>query len=342
MSKAFSGDYSLPPNQLSIALQALIGANQPTMVWGPPGIGKSDVARQVADNLNMRYIDVRALLLDPVDLRGIPWRDEDDRTRWAPPIFLPPTDSDEMWLINLDELSSAPPMVQAALYQLVLDRQVGEYVLPAGARLMACGNRESDRGVVYRMPSPLASRFVHLDAKVDIDAWMDWALEANLAVEVIFFLKYRPELLMNFDPKSAEKAFPCPRTWAFVGNLVDAGNRGTTAVDLAIIKGAIGEGSAVEFAAFLEVYKNMPAPESIFDDPQNAPIPDEPSTMIALCGALCRMAEDHRMDALVAYTKRSDMRPEIGEFLIGSSVKFHPTSRYTKAYIAWQAHMNAL
>ena len=109
------------------------------------------IAQQVAADGGREYVDVRALLLDPVDLRGIPWRDAADRTRWAPPVFLPPTDDTGLWLINLEELPSCVPMVQATLYQLALERKVGEYELPEGASLIACGNREGDRGVVHRM-----------------------------------------------------------------------------------------------------------------------------------------------------------------------------------------------
>ena len=182
---AIAADYTLRPSELADTLTLLVEARQPCIVWGPPGCAKSDIARQVAAALGRLYIDVRALLLDPVDLRGIPWRsmnvlermlaeivvqecrDEgiatdvpavvqryeaiaellDQRTRWAPPSFLPPSHSDEQFLINLEELPSAVPMVQAALYQLVLDRRVGEYALPEGAALIACGNRETDRGV---------------------------------------------------------------------------------------------------------------------------------------------------------------------------------------------------
>ena len=156
-----SADYTLRPSELAATLALLVEARQPTLVWGPPGTAKSMIAQQVAADAGRQYVDVRALLLDPVDLRGIPWRDSADRTRWAPPAFLPPTDDPGRWLINLEELPSAVPMVQAALYQLVLDRKVGEYELPEGASLIACGNRESDRGVVHRLPTPLASRFVH-------------------------------------------------------------------------------------------------------------------------------------------------------------------------------------
>ena len=127
-----SADYTLRPRELAATLALLVEARQPTLVWGPPGTAKSMIAQQVAADAGRRYVDVRALLLDPVDLRGIPWRDSADRTRWAPPAFLPPTDDPGRWLINLEELPSAVPMVQAALYQLVLDRKVGEYETARG------------------------------------------------------------------------------------------------------------------------------------------------------------------------------------------------------------------
>ena len=124
-----SADYTLRPSELAATLALLVEARQPCVVWGPPGAAKSMIAQQVAADAGRRYVDVRALLLDPVDLRGIPWRDSADRTRWAPPAFLPPTDDPGRWLINLEELPSAVPMVQAALYQLVLDRKVGEGIV---------------------------------------------------------------------------------------------------------------------------------------------------------------------------------------------------------------------
>ena len=120
-----SADYTLRPSELAATLALLVEARQPAMVWGPPGSAKSMIAQQVAADGGREYVDVRALLLDPVDLRGIPWRDAADRTRWAPPVFLPPTDDTGLWLINLEELPSCVPMVQAALYQLALERTGG-------------------------------------------------------------------------------------------------------------------------------------------------------------------------------------------------------------------------
>ena len=231
-----SADYTLRPSELAATLALLVEARQPTLVWGPPGGAKSAIAQQVAADAGRRYVDVRALLLDPVDLRGIPWRDSADRTRWAPPAFLPPTDDPGRWLINLEELPSAVPMVQAALYQLVLDRKVGEYELPEGASLIACGNRESDRGVVHRMPTPLASRFVHLEIRVDAQDWLAWAAAHGIAPEVLFYIQMRPDMLHRFDPQSREKAFCCPRTWEMVSNIVNRRNGLDPSVERALFR----------------------------------------------------------------------------------------------------------
>ena len=161
-----SADYTLRPSELAETLALLIEARQPCVVWGPPGSAKSQIARQVAAEAGRHYVDVRALLLDPVDLRGIPWRDGSDRTRWAPPSFLPPTDDPGRFLINLEELPSAVPMVQAALYQLVLDRKVGEYALPEGASLIACGIRDVADSVrvdrIRRQKADLEDILVHV------------------------------------------------------------------------------------------------------------------------------------------------------------------------------------
>ena len=205
-----SADYTLRPSELAATLALLVEARQPCVVWGPPGAAKSMIAQQVAADAGRLYVDVRALLLDPVDLRGIPWRDADGRTRWAPPAFLPPTDDPGRWLINLEELPSAVPMVQAALYQLVLDRKVGEYELPEGASLIACGNRESDRGVVHRMPTPLASRFVHLEIRVDAQDWLAWAAANGIAPEVLFYIQMRPRHAAPVRSPVAREGFLLP------------------------------------------------------------------------------------------------------------------------------------
>jgi len=330
-----SADYTLRPSELSQVLALLVEARQPVLVWGPPGAAKSQIAQQVAAATNRQYVDVRALLLDPVDLRGIPWRDASDRTRWAPPAFLPPSDDPGRWLINLEELPSAVPMVQAALYQLVLDRKVGEYELPKGASLIACGNRETDRGVVHRMPTPLASRFVHLEIRVDVEDWLAWGAANGIVSEVLFFVTYEPDLLHRFDPQSRERAFPCPRTWEFVSNIVKHRNGLDPATERALLRGTVGEAAAVEFSAFLNVWRELPHPRAVLADPGNAAIPENASALMALCGSLYRLATDVTMDAIVTFAQR--LRREVGESLVGACVRRDPALQRSPAFIRWAA-----
>ena len=330
-----SADYSLRPSELASTLALLVEARQPVVVWGAPGCAKSQIAQQVAAQAGREYVDVRALLLDPVDLRGIPWRDGADRTRWAPPAFLPPSDADGSWLINLEELPSALPMVQAALYQLVLDRKCGEYELPEGAALIACGNREGDRGVVHRMPAPLASRFVHLEIRVDAADWCAWGAANGIAPEVLFFVSMRPELLHAFNPQSTEKAFPCPRTWEIVSNIVHRRGGLDPVAERALFRGTVGEAAAVEFSAFLQVWHELPHPRTVIDDPEGSVVPDNASALIALCGSLYRMADDINLGAIVTYATR--LRREVGEFLVGSCIRREPALQHTQAFIQWAA-----
>ena len=335
LPETISADYTLRPAELAATLKVLVEARQPVMLWGPPGCAKSEIAQQVAAEGGRTYCDVRALLLDPVDLRGIPWRDQDNRTRWATPEFLPPSASAAPYLVNLEELPSAVPMVQASLFQLVRDRKCGEYELPEGASIMACGNRQSDRGVVHRMPTPLASRFVHLEIKVDASDWCAWAAANGIAPEVLFFIEYEPELLHRFDPQSREAAFACPRTWEFVSNIVNQRGNLDPGVERALFRGAVGEAAAVEFSAFLKVCRELPHPRAVLNDPGNADIPKNASALMALCGALYKLASDVTLDAIVTYATR--LRREVGESLVGACVRHEPALQRSPAFIRWAA-----
>src|SRR5262245_6632638 len=170
------------------ALHSLIMARQPVFIWGGPGICISAIVRRVAVDFEMPRLDVRALLLDPVDLRGLPFLGQDGRAKWATPDFLP---RDGSGILFLDELNAAPAMVQASCYQLVLERKLGEYTLPDGWAIVAAGNRESDRAVTTRMPTPLRNRFVHLEFEVDLQEWSEWAISSKVRPEVIAFLRFR-------------------------------------------------------------------------------------------------------------------------------------------------------
>ena len=194
---------------VSTTLCSLLPIRQPVFLWGAPGIGKSAVVAQVAATAGLELQDVRALLLDPVDLRGLPFVAADGRSRWATPGFLPAEGTSG--ILFFDELNAAPAMVQASLYQLVLDRKLGEYRLPDSWTIIAAGNREGDRAVTTRMPTPLRNRFVHIDFEVDADDWSKWAIQSGIRPEVIAFIRFRPALLSAFDRDAT--SFPSPRCY---------------------------------------------------------------------------------------------------------------------------------
>ncbi|MGB0712628.1 MAG: AAA family ATPase, partial [Gammaproteobacteria bacterium] len=208
------------PAQLSTVLdREFLAASEnqhtPVMLWGPPGVGKSQMIAQVASRHDVAVIDIRLSQMEPSDLRGIPFR-SGDLVEWAVPALLPDVDRHgEKGILFLDEITSAPPAVSAAAYQLILDRRLGEYAIPEGWAIFAAGNRQGDRGVTYTMPAPLANRFSHFEVEAHLDDWVSWAYANGMDERVIGFLRFRPELLFDFDPAHNPVAFPSPRSWEF-------------------------------------------------------------------------------------------------------------------------------
>lgn len=191
------------------------GHHTPVMLWGPPGVGKSQMVAQIAARHAVPVIDIRLSQMEPSDLRGIPFR-QGERVEWAVPAMLPDVERHgPSGVLFLDEITSAPPVVSAAAYQLILDRRLGEYRVPSGWAIFAAGNRQGDRGVTYSMPAPLANRFSHFEVETHLDDWAAWAYASGIDERVIAFLRFRPELLFDFDPAHNPVAFPSPRSWEF-------------------------------------------------------------------------------------------------------------------------------
>ena len=188
---------------------------RPVFIWGPPGVGKSDILAQIAEEGNNLLIDLRMALLDPTDIKGYPYRDEDtNKMMWAAPAELPSEELASQYetvFLFLDELNSAPPSVQATAYQLILNRRVGQYVLPENVVIAAAGNRDTDKGVTYRMPSPLANRFLHLEVEVNHEDWQSWAVDNNINPDVVGYLAFAKQDLFDFDPKSSSRSFEFTR-----------------------------------------------------------------------------------------------------------------------------------
>lgn len=291
------------PKSIKKSLKHLYKQQVPVFLWGAPGIGKSSIVAQIAKEDNIEYIDLRLSLLDPTDLRGIPFFDTKNSTAlWAPPSFLP-DGTKEKGILFLDELNTAAPMVQASAYQLILDRKIGEYHLPDGWSIIAAGNRESDRGVIFRMAAPLANRFVHLEMEIAADDWRAWAVGADINSSIIAFIASRPDALFTFNTKEDLKSFATPRTWAYVDQILHSNPEPELLMPL--IAGAIGDELAASFLGFKAVESELPDIDAILDGKCNT-IPKHSSTLHILCALLSKRISDttssKKLDYLLAYT----------------------------------------
>lgn len=285
MSTTTVENRTVSPTRAKAAIRRAVKANRPVMLWGPPGIGKSDIVHQIAAEQNREVIDVRLALWEPTDIKGIPFYDaQKGGMAWAPPIELP-TDPNSTAVLFLDELVSAPPAVQAAAYQLILNRRVGAYHLPKGVSIIAAGNREGDRGVTYRMPPPLANRFLHLEVQVNFDDWFEWAVNAGISARVIGYLSFAKQDLFKFDPKSSSKAFPTPRSWNFVSDVDDDEIDENTLHDL--VAGGVGDGTAIQYMAHRKIASQCPTPDDILDGKVKDLSIKEISAMYSLTTSMC-------------------------------------------------------
>jgi hypothetical protein len=281
---------TISPNNAKSSIRHAMTKKRPIFLWGPPGIGKSDIVAQITNSLSNSYlIDVRLSLWEPTDVKGIPYFDSNSGTMaWAPPAELPSEDFAAQYdniVLFLDEMNSAAPAVQAAAYQLILNRKVGTYKLPDNVLIVAAGNREADKGVTYRMPAPLANRFVHLEMAVSFDDWFQWAVDNNIHKDVVGFLNFSKKDLYDFDPKSPSRSFATPRSWSFVSELLDDDLDENTTTDL--VAGAIGEGLAVKFMAHRKVAAKMPNPSDILIGKVTELKTKEISAMYSLTVSLC-------------------------------------------------------
>ena len=277
--------------ELTKSLDKLIESQIPVFVWGSPGIGKSSIIKQIAKDKGLEFVDLRLSLLDPTDLKGIPFFDKDSNEAvWASPNFLPKAPNSK-GILFLDEINTAPPSVQASAYQLVLDRKVGDYELPKGWSIVAAGNNESDRGVVYRMPPPLANRFVHLGMEVSFDDWKGWAYASGIDSSIIAFLQYDSAKLFDFDPSKNQKSFPTPRSWEYVDKILASKLDATLLYD--IVSGAVGNESATAFMSFRKVMNRLPDIDKLLND-EDVEVEHESQVLFTLiAGVISNINQEH-------------------------------------------------
>ncbi len=260
------------------------GFHTPVMLWGAPGVGKSQMILEIGQRHDAPVIDIRLSQMEPSDLRGIPFRDG-DRVEWAIPSLLPDVERHgNKGILFLDEITSAPPSVSAAAYQLILDRKLGDYKVPDGWAIFAAGNRQGDRGVTFTMPAPLANRFSHFDVDVNLDDWVSWAYKNNIDERIIAFLRYRPEQLFEFDPAHNPVAFPSPRSWEFAHRALQKFMEHPSLL-LGSLQACVGPAAGIELHAFVQNLDQLPDLDAIIRG-ESVSTPKEIDLQYAVASAL--------------------------------------------------------
>lgn len=328
----------MKPSLMIEALQFLIGIQQPSMIWGPPGVGKSDVMRATIDRINagikvkknqFQLVDIRLSNCDPTDLKGFPMPDQSDQTMAFFPMKSLPKDGNGV--VFLDEINGAPTSVQAGAYQLTLDRRIADYVLPPGWCVMAAGNRATDRSVVHAMPAALCNRFIHLDYTVDNEDWMDWAVKNGISDTTRGYLRMQPGDLCVDKIEPGVRAFNTPRTWAFADKVVNSKMR--KEVMLPLLEGTIGEGIATKLMGFARDRAHMPDLDRIATHPEDVMVPDSPSVRYAVLAGIEPRVNTSNFENYLKYVKRMSKDFEV-VFVTAADRRDDKISE-TKAFTSW-------
>jgi MoxR-like ATPase len=223
-----------------------------TMLWGPRGVGKSSIVRQLAEHHGVPLVDLRLTTIEPVDIRGAIYADEvQAKTVWFPPEFLPGPEQPE-GILFLDELTAADQRLQISAYSLILDRRVGHYVLPDGWLVVAAGNASFHGAVSHDMGTALADRMFHFNVQTVIDAFLAHAVAQGFAPEVMAYLKVRPDKLDDTQAQLAADHLvgASPRGWEDISNVLKSGL--SPAAQRVFVQGRIGAANAAEFFGVLK------------------------------------------------------------------------------------------
>lgn len=332
------------PTSASVRVHFCVAANRPVFLWGSPGVGKSDIVRQVAGAQNRKVIDVRAVMLDPVDIKGLPHVHTDTSqcsvdpatgvidmskaikvSAWAVPNFFP--QKDEPGILFLDELPQAPPLVQSACLQLALDRRVGDYELPPQWQIVAAGNRQGDRAGAHALITPLLNRFIHIDVAPFLDDWLAWAADPanNIHNNVVSYLRFSPVqdaqlgrksdespygAISEFDPKA--RAFPSPRSWKFVSDLEHQSPPDD--VMQSLVFGTVGESRGAEYMSMRKIISQLPDVDALIANPLQFKIEmvrmsTDPAMLYALVGAVAGRAKTKDLAKLENISQVIQMMP---------------------------------
>lgn len=303
----------------------------PTYLHGAPGVGKSDALRQLAKELKIGFKDIRVGTMLPEDLTGIPVPDLEKRVAtWLRAEFWPEVERDGAeGIIAFDELSDANRQLQSCIYRVILDRQIGDYVLPKGWWPAAAGNRREDRAAAQSISTALANRFAHIHIRADADCWLQWANVNDIDPMLIGFINFRKNLLHTMEGGDM-LAFPSPRSWARASKVFDqpAGMR------FRLVAANVGEGAAMEVETFFKTV-NLPDLEDIIARPMKTVIPDEPASRYALCAMLSREINAENFADIYKYIFRDDFGADFATVVVLDATKRDASLCDHKTFVQW-------
>lgn len=329
----------MKPSQFKDLLTRTIPAKLPTLIVGPPGIGKTEIIAQACELVEAELLTEHPVVSDPTDFKGLPYAKNGKAT------FLPFGNLEKLINANhltvcfLDDLGQAPPAVQAAAMQLILARKINGHHVSDHICFLAATNRHTDRAGVSGVLEPVKSRFTSIiELETNNDDWISWALKAGVPTELIAFIRFRPELLFDFKPTKEMKNSPSPRTVYNAGKLMQMGV--PAELEYEVYQGAAGEGFAAEFTAFLQIYRTLPNPDVVLMNPSKASIPDDPATLYAISGAIARKTSENNIDRVITYANRLPV--EFNVLLMRDALEISPEISSTRPYIEWCSHNSSM
>jgi AAA domain (dynein-related subfamily) len=326
----------LKPAELQDLLCKTIPARFPVLITGAPGIGKSDIVSQSAQLCDADIILSHPAVSDPTDAKGLPWKvDGQDCATFLPFGELKralAAKKSTVWF--LDDLGQASPAVQASFMQLLLARRVNGHILPDCVCFVAATNRRTDRANVSGVLEPVKSRFASIvELETNIDDWCGWAFQNQIPVTLIAFLRYRPELLSNFQPTADLTNSPSPRTWANLAKMEAL--QLPAQVETAAMAGSVGQAAAVEYLAFRKMFASLTTIDEILVNPDSAKIPSKPDQLYAVSVGLASRANADNLGRIARFLEKltRENRGEFAALTLKDAVRRSNELTHTDAFI---------
>lgn len=236
------------------------------------------------------------------------------------------------WLILFDEISSAPPSLQAASYKILLDRMIGSHKLHKNVALCAAGNKETDNAVVFPMSTALQSRLVHMELVVDHKEWIDWGNEHGIDHRITSFIGFKPGALYTFQADHTDNTYACPRTWEFASRVLKVVDFGSPEL-LPMLAGTLSEGVAREFIGYCKVFNELPTMAQILEKPDSIRVPLESSVLFAMSGAISHYAKADNIGDLLKFVVRLPIEFQV--ITVKQAIKRTPALMANAAVQEW-------